>query len=361
MRRFTCLFALITLIVFISGAGRSAYAAIFVGTVHYTHFTGGGPNVLKVGFTYSDTTGTLTYGAITPVATLAGADGILFAPNGNLLVTSNTVPSVYRLNATSGALLQTVATGGTTDFHMAIDPSGTKLYSSDRYTRLTGPLDTFAISPTGVLSPATTSGITGGDTDVTQLAFDPLSGNVMYTNGGPNAFGSVGLFTFGGTNTTAQLIAPGVVPAAHGIIYDPLTTQMTMFGGGEVATLNAHAGSSALITASLKEFDVPGVGDFDQGAVDGFGHAFIAGDGKITFIDYSTTGDITSPLNTIIIRTDDGLGTGFGAIDDIAPLVGLGGSSGVPEPSSLAVFGILFALFSVYAARSTKERNKQLA
>ncbi len=159
----------------------------------------------------------------------------------------------------------------------------------------------------------------------------------------------------GAPNTTEQLIAPGFVAASHGIVFDPYTGMMTMFGGGQVATIDASLATSAAITASLKQFDVPGIGDFDQGAVDGFGHAFIAGSSAITFIDYSATGDITSPLNTIIIRTDDGHGGFFGAIDDIAPLVGPGGGGlptpGVPEPASFAVFGIIFGLAGVVAAR----------
>jgi hypothetical protein len=49
--------------------------------------------------------------------------------------------------------------------------------------------------------------------------------------------------------------------------------------------------------------------DFDS-AVDGHGHAFIAGNWQITFIDYSASGDITSAANTYIKG-------GFGGIDDL--------------------------------------------
>src|SRR5262249_20544246 len=115
----------------------------------------------------------------------------------------------------------------------------------------------------------------------------------------------------------------------------------TMFGGGQGATIDPTPATNAGIIASLRQFDVPGVGDFDQGAVDGLGHAFIAGSGAITFIDYSLTGDITNPANIIRITG------GFGNIDDIAPLVGPGAPPpSVPEPSSLfllgaAIFGLL--------------------
>lgn len=311
----------------------SAGQAAFQGTLYYTHFTGGGPNVLKVSFSYDQLTGALVYGAQTGIATVNGADGIMFAPNGNLLVTSNTVARVYRIDANNGNVLQTVNTGGTSDFHMALDPTGTKFYSSDRYSRNTGPLDTFAINVDGTIGNATKTPITGGDTNVTQLAFAP-NGNVFYTNGTPNANGSVGLFTFGSPNdTTVRLFAPNVITAAHGIVYDPFTGLMTMFGGGGVATLDPTLSTNAAIQASLKQRN--GINaDFDQGSVDGFGHAFIAGNGQITFIDYSQTGDITSTKNRVIITG------GFGNIDDVAPLVGLGAPNPVPEPASLTLFAI---------------------
>ncbi|MFO0846300.1 MAG: PEP-CTERM sorting domain-containing protein [Gemmataceae bacterium] len=309
-------------------------ATLFQGDLYYTHFTGGGPNVLKVGFTYNDVSKSLAYGGQIGVATVNGADGIMFAPNGNLLVTSNTVGSVYRINPANGAVLQTIATSGSTDFHMALDPSGTKFYSSDRYTRFSGPLDTFVINPNGTVNNATATAIVGIDPNVTQLAFAP-NGKVFYTDGTPNANGSIGLFTLGNPNSTTQLIGPNQVVAAHGIIYDPFTGLMTMFGGGQVATIDPNAGNNTQITNSLKQFDVPNIGDFDQGSVDGFGHAFIAGSGAITFIDYSQSGDITNPNNTIIITG------GFGNIDDVAPLVGLGAPpNAVPEPGSLTMLGI---------------------
>ena len=69
------------------------------------------------------------------------------------------------------------------------------------------------------------------------------------------------------------------------------------------------------------------VGDFDQGAVDGFGHALVAGSNSITFIDYHLSGDITHPDFTTSIG-------GFGAIDDVAPLTGPG-SNPTPEPGTL--------------------------
>jgi hypothetical protein len=326
------------------------HAEIFTGTLYYTNFAGGN-NVDKVTFNYDSSTHSLSVGSAQVVANVNGADGIMFAPNGNLIVTSNTTNSVYRIDATNGNVLQTVNTGtpGFPDFHMALDPNGTQFYSSDRYDRVSGPLDTFKINSNGSFDNATTTSIAGGDSNVTQLAFAP-NGKILYTDGTPNSNGSVGLFTFGaGADTTDQLFGANQITAAHGVVYDPYTGLWTMFGGGAVATLDPNAGSDAAIIGSLKQEH--GInGDFDQGSVDGFGHALIAGNGQITFIDYSQTHDITSPLDTVIKVS------GFDNIDDVAPLVGLGAPSNTPEPSSFILFGM--AVTGLGAARWRKRKQR---
>ncbi len=101
-------------------SGSTAAATQFQGTVYYTRFAGQ-PNVTSLGFTYDDGTHALTYGTQHDIASLNGADGIMFAPNGNLLVTSNATSLIYRLDTATGQTLQSVSTGtpGFADFHMA--------------------------------------------------------------------------------------------------------------------------------------------------------------------------------------------------------------------------------------------------
>jgi len=291
----------------------AADAQMFNGTLYYTTFTGG-QNVHSVTYSYNQTTQSLTLGLANNIASLPGADGIIFAPNGNLLVGGQGTGFVFEITKTGGFVAQAPPGSPGQDqnsFHLALDPSGTKFYTSD----FRGPLDTVPLP----LSQGTTSTLTGGDTGVTQLAFAP-NGNVFYVNGNPNGGGNLGLINLS-TDVTTQLFTN--IRPAHGLIYDPFTGLMTFFGAGETGTMNQNGGNLML---SPSPFNC----DFDQGSVDGHGHAFVAGCNSITFLDYSISHDITHP-NKVIIQG------GFTASDDTAPLVGLG--SQVPEPSSLILLG----------------------
>jgi hypothetical protein len=300
-------------------------AAIFSGTLYYTNFQGGGDNVNKVAFSYNQGTQTLTLGPAVGIAATPGADGIIFAPDGNLLVGGQTSQKVYDVNPTTGTFTSVAPGSAGADqnsYHLALDPSGTKFYTSD----FGGALDTVPL-PFGTLGSTRT--ISGGDTGVTQIAFGTGTSNVFYVDGQPNGFGNIGLINIA-TGVTTRLFTN--IQPAHGLIYDPFTGLMTMFGAGEVGTMTT-SGTGLKISSSLNS-------DFDQGAVDGFGHALIAGNNEITFLDYSISHDITHPDKVIIE-------TGFNNIDDVAPLTGVG--SNTPEPGSIflvgtALAGLIFGL-----------------
>lgn len=308
MRQRFLIFALAMIVV----SCPAANAEVFNGTLYFTTFAGG-QNVHSITYSYNQTTQSLTLGSIKNIASLPGADGIIRAPNGNLLVGGQSSGFVYELT-TLGALVAQAPPGSPgqdqSSFHLALDPSGTKFYTSD----FRGPLDTVPLP----LAQGTTTFVTGGDTGVTQVAFAP-NGNVFYVNSSPNCCGNLGLINLS-TGVTTQLHS-GVVPA-HGLIYDPFTALMTFFGDGETGTMNQNGGN---LMTSPGQFTC----DFDQGSVDGHGHAFVAGCGEITLLDYSVSHDITHPNFVDVVG-------GFGSIDDTAPLVGPGTT---PEPSSVLLLG----------------------
>lgn len=291
-------------------------APTFSGTLYYTNFTGGGDNVNKIAYSYDQGTQTLTLGSAIGITHTPGADGIIFAPNGDLLIGGQTSGSVFDVNPTTGTFTSVApgSPGANQDsYHLALDPSGTKFYTSN----FGGALDTIPL-PFG--TQGTTTGISGGDGGLTQIAF-ALNGNVFYVDGSPNGFGNLGTINLA-TGVTTRLFSS--VQPAHGLIFDPFTGLMTFFGAGETGTIT-QTGTNLKTSAQLNS-------DFDQGAVDGFGHALVAGNNGITFIDYSISHDITHPDKVII-------NGGFANIDDVAPLVGTGSGGQTPEPASFILVG----------------------
>jgi len=153
-----------------------ADATLFAGTLFCTTFQGG-QNVWKINYSYNDATQSFNLGGPTNIASTPGADGIIFAPNGNLLIGGQGSNSVFEVNPNSGSIIHTQNVG-TNSFHLALDPAGNKVYTST----FGGPLDTLTL-PIG--SGSTTSPVSGDDEGLTQLAFG-TGGSVFYVNGNPH-------------------------------------------------------------------------------------------------------------------------------------------------------------------------------
>jgi len=222
--------------------------------------------------------------------------------------------------------------------------NGNTVYTSGPYGTSNAPLISATTSPSGVLTSIQSTTVSGADSQVTQLAF--ASGKTFYTNSQPNCCGNIGTISLS-TGVTTQ-IASGVT-AAHGIVLDPFTGKLDLFGGGYVGaidpTTSAYLGETQITIAGV------GSPNFDQGAPDGYGHALIAGSNGITFIDYSQSGNILDPNYVTFVG-------GFTNIDDVAPLSGPGSVTGsVPEPSTWAmmILGFVGVGFMAYRRKSKPE------
>jgi hypothetical protein len=207
-------------------------------------------------------------------------------------------------------------------FHLALDPNLKTVYGGGAEAGAAG------VSVTTLPSgPGVTKSVSGSAVVITGIAFD-ANGNGYYTSSGSGGTGSFGTITNpGSTSPTTTALITGL-PAAHGIIYDPFTGDFILVGSNEVAQYDPTQGkivSSAFFSGTL-----------DQGSVDGKGHLFVASnDGTLLFLDYSKSGLVGSPsffTQPFVI----------GSMDDVAPLVGLGGGGqpAVPEPGSLTLLGL---------------------
>jgi len=290
----------------------AAADTMFSGTLYYTNFCCGVDNVNKVQYTYDQTTQTFNMGTHVAIASTPGADGIIFAPNGDLLIGGQNTNHIYEVNPGTGTITFNTALQDQS-YHLALDPGGTKVYTSN----FGGPLITAGLTGGHLDGTSTITPITGGDTGVTQIAF--AGGKTFYDSGFPNCCGDFGLINL----TTGVTTKLGNGTAVHGMIYDSFTGLITFFGDGWVGTLNPT-------TLAFTEAQISNC-NFDQGAVDGSGHALIAGCDSVTFLDYSGSHNIENPNFVTVVG-------GFTNIDDVAPLSGIG-SHTAPEPSSLLLIG----------------------
>jgi hypothetical protein len=293
------------------------------GNLFFTTFLGG-ENVWTAAYSFNGTTFTL--GAPTGIAATNGADGLLFAPDGNLVIAGQGSGQLHEIT-TAGVAVNTVD-AGTGAYHLGLSGSGGTLYTmwngpgsggftAIAATTLSGGGLAVAGIPYHVLCAVAGSCVT----DVRGVVFDPVNGNWYYSTAADGAPGTFGTVTFNDATHTATLtqLLSGVF--AHGVSFDPFTNDIIMNSAG---TIQQFDPSSGTIVSTLT-----GIGNFDQAAEDGKGHLFAASNsGFLEFVDYDATGLIGASGN---FTAEPFL---IGALDDIAPLSGAG-SMGVPEPSSL--------------------------
>lgn len=316
----------------LAGSIYSANADAFDTTLYYTRYSGS-PNVRKVDVSFDGSL--FSVSSPVDVGTTFGADGIVGNPqNSDLLIVGGQGTTINTIDRNTGFVIPYATP--VPAFHLAVPTSDTLLASG-----IPGSLARHAILPGGAIGPG--SLITVDQGSVTTIIPAP-GGQYYFTDAGSSGNGDFGKITFDAaidtaTSATTALIASGVI-SAHGGAYDPFSNTILLFGGGEISqwTLAGTLLGSRTFSAT-----------FDQGAVDGAGHLFVASNGgELLMIDYEGDGQVYNPSNPTYFQFLDSF------LDDIAPLIGEGGTNPVPEPST--VFGGL-ALAGLCLSRAFKRKK----
>jgi len=274
------------------------------GQIFYTRYLGS-PNLGRVAYSY-DGDGFVLSGK-TSLAALAGADGLAFAPDGDLIV-GGQGNRIHKVRPDGTGSHRTVSAGGGGAYHVIMDPDGTRAWAMGTPGHLVEiPLDPFAA---GVVRP-----LAGDEPAISAVAFGP-GGRAYYTTGGDDGrghFGIIDLRRF----TTRRLQSD--LSAAHHLVMDRHTGDLILFGGREILQIDPQRPN---VIKSRRRFDIPS--HFDQGAADGAGHLMVARvDGFLLFLDYASSGLVGDPDNFMANAFLDA------NLDDIAPLSGPGSLSAV--------------------------------
>ena len=255
------------------------YADPVNGDLKYTTFRGG-QNVWSIDFDYD---GAVTFATMNDVnlCSTQGADGISGNPqNPDLLLVGGQGIRINTCSISTGTA--TVFNSPVPVFHLEV-PDANRVFGNS----IPGPLVEHTINGDGSLNAGTvivlsTAPNCVGDTVITQVISTP--GGFFYDNNG--IFGSL-TFTSATTADTCQFYGPGgllgaTLNGAHGGVYDPFTDTIITMGNNCLNQLD----STGVLIATMC---FPG-GGFDQGTVDGNGHAYIAQNPNIFFLDYRASG-----------------------------------------------------------------------
>ncbi len=322
------------------GAAGHADAHAISGEIFFTTFSGG-PNVWRVGVSY-DGAATFALGAPVNVGSTAGADGITGNPkNSDLLIVGGQGFNVNTISKTTG--VDVSVPSPVSVFHLAVPTVDTVLVSG-----IPGGLARHPILAGGAIGPGTPISLSGDDTVLTTVISTPAG--FFYTSSGPAGLGTYGTIAFDAavdsatSATTSRLHGAGgsvgaaPLEAAHGGAYDPFTGDVIIMGDGHVTQLD-------LAGTILSDLTVGGAA-FDQGAVDGEGHLFAASNtGHLLFVDYTASGLVGDATNFSAVPFL------MSSLDDVAPLVGPGGTTQVAEPGALLLFGLGLILLLCFTHR----------
>jgi len=310
--------------------GISAFAGNVTGTLYFTTFSGGA-NVHSVGFTYNPGV-SFTLGSVTDLTPTPGADGLLFDPlNANLMVAGQSSGFVSEEPKTGGTVTNVNVGPAGQSYHLALTSNNSAVWNMAN-----GQNAFISVVPLPFNSAAGTSyPVTGSDTDIRGVIFDPVTSQYYYTTAPDGGQGNFGTIVFNGSSFVTTRIQSGLW--AHGISYDPFSKDLIINSGNFIQQIN---------TAGTVLGTLTGPGNFDQAAENGKGLLFVASNsGYLEFADYAATGNI----QTATFTTAPFLA---GSLDDIAPLSGQGAPT--PEPGTLLLLGTSVAGVTAMLRRKLK-------
>ncbi|MHB1501621.1 MAG: hypothetical protein ACYCYK_10740 [Candidatus Dormibacteria bacterium] len=276
---------------------------------------------------------TFTVSSATTVANPPGADGAVFAPNGDLLVAGqsatkveiggNPVPGdVYEINPTTGRVVAAVTSGIKEVDHLSLDPSGKYLWAGGYETGLARiQLSAFTATGGSGRSCTITSSAASAPADQYVNTIEWVGTQPYYTASNPgNLFGGYGNFgtiTLDYKSGSCTVVVDPLLQnfaAAHGMSYDPANSSLILYGSNMIAQVDPStvkviaeigfgqscttgiSASNCLHLHSSPPSSTSGANQFDQGAVDSLGNIFVA-DNNGDLVVVPSTG--SQPISTV--------------------------------------------------------------
>lgn len=279
------------------GAGAGQVVVRDVYYTRYQHFATEANVRMRTVF-FDTGTGVVTFGPITDIANTGtqaqpsvGADGILFAPNGDLLIGGQQTKRICRIDLSNpSAFTSQSVTDVIGVWMLALHPDASRVW--------TGPQPGSLVEVPLPFGPPTVHAVTGDETGVTQLAFVPgLPNTVFYTSSMPDgqgSFGTINLTTF----QTTRVYGPDFF-GAHGMRYDLYSKSLILSGDQLIVQIDPFQAGYPIVST----YDATPLGltkEIDQVTPDMHGLIYGAGnDGTVVVIDYRNTKKVGDPANVV--------------------------------------------------------------